>query len=102
MFLTHLHSDHVVGFPDLWLTGWHYSERDTPLLVWGPKGTEKMMSHLEQAFEYDIKIRLYDDRPLLEGVVIEAKDITEGVVYEKNGVKVTTFDVDHKPGNPTT
>lgn len=22
VFLTHLHSDHVVGFPDLWLTGW--------------------------------------------------------------------------------
>ena len=21
VFLTHLHSDHVVGFPDLWLTG---------------------------------------------------------------------------------
>ena len=100
VFLTHLHSDHVVGFPDLWLTGWHHGERDTPLLVWGPKGTGKMMSHLEQAFEYDIKIRLYDDRPLPEGVIIEAKDITEGVVYEKNGVKVTAFDVDHKPIKP--
>jgi ribonuclease Z len=22
LFLTHLHSDHVVGIPDLWLTGW--------------------------------------------------------------------------------
>src|ERR1044071_6827541 len=22
VFLTHLHSDHVVGFPDMWLTGW--------------------------------------------------------------------------------
>jgi len=100
VFLTHLHSDHVVGFPDLWLTGWVNGGRDTPLLVWGPKGTVKMMSHLEQAFEYDIKIRLYDDRPLPEGVVIESKDITEGVVYEKNGVKVTAFDVDHKPIKP--
>src|SRR5882757_7531947 len=34
VFLTHLHSDHVVGFPDLWLTGWLTSNRDTPLLVW--------------------------------------------------------------------
>lgn len=100
VFLTHLHSDHFVGFPDLWLTGWVNGRRDTPLKVWGPKGTEKMMSHLEQAFDYDIKIRLYDDRVPLEGVTIEAKDIIEGIVYEKNGVKVTAFEVDHAPIKP--
>ncbi len=50
LFLTHLHSDHVVGFPDLWLTGWLVgSGRDRPLLVRGPRGTKRMMSHLEQA-----------------------------------------------------
>ncbi len=100
VFLTHLHSDHVVGFPDLWLTGWLTGRRVTPLRVWGPKGTAKMMSYLEQAFDFDIKIRLYDDRASPDGVVIEAKDITEGVVYEKNGVKVTAFEVDHAPIKP--
>lgn len=100
VFLTHLHSDHTVGFPDLWLTGWVNGRRDTPLKVWGPKGTEKMMSYLEQAFDYDIKIRLYDDRVSPEGVIIEAKDISKGVVYEKNGVKVTAFEVDHEPIKP--
>ena len=39
VFLTHLHSDHVVGFPDLWLTGWLFGERAVPLRVWGPRGT---------------------------------------------------------------
>ena len=63
LFLTHLHSDHVVGFPDLWLTGWLVGPgRDRPLHVWGPRGTTKMMSHLEQAYEFDIRMRLYDDR----------------------------------------
>ncbi len=100
VFLTHLHSDHVVGFPDLWLTGWLVGERDTPLRVWGPRGTEKMMSHLEEAYEYDIRIRLYDDRAAPDGVVILARDIEEGVVYEKNGVKVTAFEVDHLPIKP--
>lgn len=100
VFFTHLHSDHLVGFPDLWLTGWLNGRRDTPLQVWGPKGTEKMMSHFEQAFDYDIKIRLYDDRPPPDGVVIFAKDISEGVVYEKEGVKITAFDVDHGPTKP--
>src|ERR1700690_3092034 len=45
LFLTHLHSDHTVGIPDLWLTGWVMG-RDTPLPVWGPKGTKAMMKHL--------------------------------------------------------
>ena len=100
VFLTHLHSDHVVGFPDLWLTGWITPGRDVPLHVWGPKGTKNMMSHLEQAFDYDIKIRLYDDRPSPEGVVILAEEIADGFVYEKAGVKITAFEVDHAPIKP--
>jgi ribonuclease Z len=100
VFLTHLHSDHVVGFPDLWLTGWLTPGRDVPLQVWGPRGTKKMMSHLEQAYEYDIRIRLYDDRASPDGVVILAEDVAGGFVYEKNGVKVTAFEVDHTPVKP--
>jgi ribonuclease Z len=101
VFLTHLHSDHVVGFPDLWLTGWLVGTgRNVPLQVWGPRGTKKMMSHLEQAYEYDIRIRLYDDRAAPDGVVLLAEDISEGVVYDKGGVKVTAFEVDHTPIKP--
>ena len=79
LFLTHLHSDHVVGIPDLWLTGWLIGERQVPLPVWEPRGTKRMISHLKQAYEYDIRIRLYDDRAHPDGVVILAEDITEGV-----------------------
>lgn len=101
VLLTHLHSDHVVGFPDIWLTGWLTgSGRDRPLNVWGPRGTSKMMSYLEQAYEFDIRIRLYDDRAAPEGVVILAEDIKEGVVFDKGGVKITAFEVDHEPIKP--
>ena len=101
VFLTHLHSDHVVGFPDLWLTGWLTRPgRDAPLPVWGPRGTTKMMSYLEQAFEFDIRIRLYDDRASPDGVVILSEDIKEGVLYDKGGVKITAFEVDHAPIKP--
>jgi len=100
LFLTHLHSDHVVGIPDLMLTGWLFGRRENPFRVWGPRGTKDMMTHLERAFEFDIRIRLYDDRPPPQGIVVIAEDIQQGVVYERNGVKVTAFDVDHHPVKP--
>lgn len=100
LFLTHLHSDHVVGIPDLWLIGWSNGLRALPLRVWGPRGTKEMMWHLDKAFDFDIRIRLYDTRPPAQGVVILAHDIEEGVVYEKTGVKITAFEVDHHPVKP--
>ena len=101
VLFTHLHSDHVVGFPDLWLTGWLVGPgRDRPLLVRGPRGTTKMMAHLEQAYEFDIRIRLYDDRAAPDGIVVLAQDVAEGVVLERDGLKITAFEVDHKPVKP--
>lgn len=100
VFLTHLHSDHIVGFPDLWLTGWLTGRPEKPLRVWGPRGTKEMVAHLDQAFQFDIRIRLYDDRLPPQGVVVLAEDVKEGVVYEHNGLKVTAIEVDHSPVNP--
>jgi len=101
VFLTHLHSDHIVGFPDLWLTGWLIVPgRNVPLQVWGPLGTSKMISHLKQAYEYDTSIRQVNDRAAPDGVVLLVKDISEGVIYNKGGVKVTAFEVDHAPVKP--
>src|SRR6185295_12819743 len=57
-------------------------------------------SHLEQAYEFDIRIRLYDDRPSPDGIVLLTEEIAEGVVYDKGGVKITAFEVDHAPVKP--
>jgi ribonuclease Z len=100
LFLTHLHSDHVVGIPDFYLTGWIFG-RNTPLRVWGPTGTAEMMSHLEQAYEFDIHMRRDVDEKLpAQGAVVRARDIEQGVVYQNNGVKVIAFTVDHSPVKP--
>ena len=101
VFLTHLHSDHVVGFPDLWLTGWLIVPgRNVPLQVRGPRGTTAMMSHLQQAYEYDVRIRIQNDGASPDGVALLVTEISEGVVYDNAGVKVTAFEVDHAPVTP--
>jgi ribonuclease Z len=96
VFLTHHHSDHVVGFTDLWLTGWigrPWGKRRTPLRVWGPEGTQQMMEHLPKAFHVDIRVRSKSYPP--EGVILEGREIREGLVYDVDGVKVSAFEVDH-------
>jgi len=98
VFLTHLHSDHTVGLPDVWLTGWlptPFGGRNAPLKVWGPEGTKAMMAGLGKAYQWDIRVRGDGEQLPPTGVEVAAHDITEGTVYEHNGVKVTAFLVDH-------
>lgn len=94
-FLTHLHSDHTMGLPDLLLTPWIMG-RKTPLEVYGPDGTTKLCENVLQAFDDDIKYRLYGLEPANDrGWRVNAHEIQEGVVYEDPIVKVEAFLVNH-------
>jgi ribonuclease Z len=95
VLLTHLHSDHTVGLPDLWLTGWIVSYRAKPLELWGPAGTRKMAAALQTAYSFDRDMRARDDKVPAEGGRLVAHDIAEQVVLDRGGVKVTAFLVDH-------
>jgi ribonuclease Z len=99
VFLTHLHSDHVVGLPDLWLTGWLFG-RHWPLSLYGPKGTAELATHLTAAFAFDLKLREQDDLLPASGSRLKARDVLPGVVYQKDGVSVVAFAVDHGPVRP--
>jgi ribonuclease Z len=99
LFLTHYHSDHTTGIPDFWLTGWlssFYARRTAPLRVIGPTGAEVLMTRLQEAYAADIKIRLVDEKLPPAGVAVAVEEFREGgLVYERNGVRVIAFEVDH-------
>jgi ribonuclease Z len=100
-FLTHFHSDHVIGLPDLWMTGYihpYFGTRATDMEVIGPVGTTNLCKAMRVAFSDDIRIREADERIPDVNTQIEAKEFsTDGVIFEKNGVTVTGFEVNHGP-----
>jgi ribonuclease Z len=97
LFLTHLHSDHVVGVPDVWLTGFLApSFRAMPMKVWGPDGVGNLTAGLRQAYDFDVNIRIkqYGGKRAA-GMEFETTTVHDGYTYESNGVKVTAFEVRH-------
>jgi ribonuclease BN (tRNA processing enzyme) len=95
LFLTHLHSDHTLGLPDLIFTPWTL-EREEPLKVMGPRGTEAMARHIAAAYEADVEIRIGGLEPANPtGYHVEAREVEPGVVYQDENVKVTAFSVPH-------
>jgi ribonuclease Z len=102
VFLTHLHSDHLVQLPDLLLTGWAGGRRAVPLEVWGPAGTRAMMDGLQRAFAFDIDMRRDIDEHLpAAGISVVSHEVTkDSVVFAQGGVTVTAFLVDHGPVKP--
>jgi ribonuclease BN (tRNA processing enzyme) len=94
-FVTHLHSDHTVGYPDLIFTPW-VLERVEPLEVYGPRGIKAMTSYLLKAYREDIEMRLNGlERANRTGYVVHAHEIKPGVVYRDRNVTVKAFLVNH-------
>ena len=95
LFLTHLHSDHTIGLPDVILSGW-VLERTTPLELYGPPGTKAMVDHVLAAYAADIRNRLDGLEPANEtGYRVNVHEIVPGVVFDDGNVKVTAFAVPH-------
>ena len=98
LFLTHLHSDHVVGIPDLWLTGWleaTYAQRKNAFVVYGPAGTQTLMDGLTRAYQWDIQARIADQNLSPASIAAQVTEFKEGIIFDQAGVKVTAIEVDH-------
>ncbi len=94
-FVTHLHSDHTAGYPDLILTPWVLG-RNEPLQVYGPAGIRAMTEHILAAYRQDIDQRLYGLEPANKtGYQVQIHEIEPGPVYRDQNVKVEAFEVKH-------
>jgi ribonuclease Z len=95
VFITHLHSDHTLGYPDLIFTTWVMG-RKHKLQAFGPVGLKKMTRHILSAWREDIDVRIKGlERQTRTGYMVDVHEFTEGVVYDHDGVRITAIPVLH-------
>ncbi|PYP14651.1 MAG: MBL fold metallo-hydrolase [Gemmatimonadetes bacterium] len=95
LFITHLHSDHTLGLPDLIFTSWVMG-RKQPLAAYGPHGLRQMTDHLVAAWAEDIEVRTNGlEKRTPGGYRVDVHEIRPGVAYDSGGVRVTAFLVEH-------
>ncbi|MGB5996364.1 MAG: MBL fold metallo-hydrolase [Marinomonas sp.] len=102
VFLTHYHSDHINGLSDFWMTGWMplppvSPSRTTPLHLYGPTGIKNIANGLTETFKDNTRIHIEDEHLPPEGIKLVVTEFTEGehLVYQKYGIRVTSFKNDH-------
>ena len=97
-FVTHLHSDHTVGYPDLIFTPWVIG-RKSPLEVYGPKGIKEMTDNVLAAWKGDINERIatefWHPADYRENYKVNVHEIGPGVIYKDANVTVTAFPTKH-------
>src|SRR5579872_1580253 len=94
-FITHLHSDHTVGLPDLIFTP-AVTGRQQALEIYGPPGIRSMTEHIMAAWSEDMQIRLHGLEPgVPEAYAVHAHEISPGEIYHDSAVRVTAFPVSH-------
>lgn len=99
-FLTHFHSDHINGLPDLWMTSYirsPYAARTTPFRLYGPTGTARIARAMYETFRDDVTTRMADEGVPEAATRIEAHEFPEAgaVAFDERGVRVTAFQVEH-------
>lgn len=95
MFITHLHSDHTLGYPDVIFTPWIYG-RTEHLAVYGPNGLQDMTNNILAAWKKDIEVRTNGlEQGNRTGYLVDVHEIKPGVVFKDENVTVTAFLVKH-------
>ena len=95
LFITHLHSDHTLGVPDVMLTP-AVMHRKVPLNVYGPVGTQALVTGILRAYREDIDLRIHGlERGDSNAYRVLVHEVKPGLVYRDSNVTVTAFRVPH-------
>jgi ribonuclease Z len=103
VLLTHLHSDHICDLNDIITTRWISSPAATPLPIYGPVGTQKMMDGLLAMLDQDEHYRLdhHADLRAGEGMKVEVHEVQPGATIAIGEIAVGVYATDHRPVTPT-
>lgn len=103
LLLTHLHSDHIADLGDVLITRWvsTFVPDPLPLPIIGPPGTAEVVAAMLAAFGHDIGYRIAHHADLTGPPQVEVHEVTEGVVWDADGVRVLAAPTDHRPVAPT-
>jgi ribonuclease BN (tRNA processing enzyme) len=95
LFVTHLHSDHTLGYPDLIFSPWVLGRKE-PLEVYGPAGIQAMTNHILLAYQEDNDIRIKGlEHANATGNKVNVHEIKPGLIYKDQNVAVKAFLVKH-------
>jgi ribonuclease Z len=100
-FLTHLHSDHLTDLNDVITTRWVTSFAPLPLTLVGPPRTQVVVDGILASLRPDIEYRLAHHEDLSWEPPVSVTEVTEGVVFEADGVRIVAGPTDHRPVQPT-
>jgi ribonuclease Z len=102
VFITHWHSDHYFGLGGVIYNSWNEGRKER-LTVYGPRGVDEIVNGLTEIYKLDVKYRAahFVPRPELAPALASKVDIPEGAdsmtVYDKDGVRIEAWRVDHRP-----
>lgn len=108
VFFTHHHSDHNSGFFDVFISSWRthvipdrvFEGRSVPMNVYGPTTTKDIIGKMRESFDFDASLRVNYNLSADEGAKIKYFECNEGVVYDAAGIRITAFEVEHRPVYP--
>ena len=100
--LTHLHSDHITDLNDVITTHWIMTAAPTPLAVYGPVGTRRVVEGILAALEPDVTYRLeHHGDSLTWRPQIEVTEVQPGDEFRVGDLHVRVGRTNHRPVEPT-
>ena len=100
LFITHIHSDHIVDIYQLYISGWHQG-REEPFKIIGPFGIKNFFEYQLQAFRTELEGRKkWEYRPNENGLLYEVHEVDKEYIYDDKLAQISAFEVDHKPVEP--